>query len=81
MFINDGLRAAVPGVIDVDKERERLARELKKVTKELTAVEKKLGNAKFLERAPAEVVEKSKSDAAQLRTRSEQLAGALERLG
>jgi valyl-tRNA synthetase len=48
VFVNPGVRAAVPGVIDTDKERDRLQRDLKKIEKELVAVEKKLSNPSFL---------------------------------
>ncbi len=80
VFVNPGVRAAVPDVIDTEKERERLQRDLKKIDKELGAVEKKLGNPSFVERAPAEVVAKSKQDASDLRQKREQLEVALARL-
>ncbi|MDH3845456.1 MAG: class I tRNA ligase family protein, partial [Myxococcales bacterium] len=80
VFVNPGVRAAVPEVIDTAKERERLRRDLKKIDKELGAVEKKLGNPSFVERAPAEVVAKSKRDASELRLKREQLEVALSRL-
>ena len=80
VFVNPGVRAIVPDVIDPDKERERLERELRKVQKELTAVEKKLGNPSFVARAPEDVVAKSKRDANQLRDKQEQLQAALGRL-
>jgi valyl-tRNA synthetase len=53
---------------------------LKKVDKELVAVEKKLENPSFLERAPEDVVAKSKRDAKELRHKREQLEVALSRL-
>ena len=80
VFVNPGIRAAVPDVIDAARERERLQRDLKKLDKELGAVEKKLENPSFVERAPAEVVAKSKRDASELRQRREQLEVALSRL-
>jgi len=80
VFVNSGVRAVVPEVIDPDRERERLQRDLKKLDKELGAVEKKLDNPSFLERAPAAVVEKSRRDASELRQRREQLKVALSRL-
>ena len=80
VFVNPGIRAAVPDVIDTEKERERLQRDLKKIDKELGAVEKKLGNPSFVERAPAEVVAKTKRDASELRQKREQLEVALSRL-
>ena len=52
-----GVRGVVPDVIDLEKERARLGRELKKVAKELETLEKKLSNASFVDRAPPEVVE------------------------
>jgi valyl-tRNA synthetase len=80
VFLNPGVRAAVPDVIDADKERDRLQRDLKKIEKELGAVEKKLGNPSFLERAPDAVVEKSRQDASRLRERRERLEAALSSL-
>ena len=80
VFVNPGIRAAVPGVIDTEKERDRLRRDLKKVEKELEVVEKKLGNPSFVERAPAAVVEKSKRDEAELREKRERLEAALNSL-
>ena len=80
VFVNPGVRAAVPDVIDTQKERARLQRDLKKIDKELGAVEKKLENPSFVERAPAAVVAKSKRDAAELREKREQLEVALSRL-
>ena len=80
VFVTPGVRAAVPDVIDTEKERGRLQRDLKKLEKELGAVEKKLSNPSFLERAPDAVVEKSKKDASQLREKRERLAAALRSL-
>jgi valyl-tRNA synthetase len=80
VFVNPGVRAAVPNVIDTEKERDRLRRDLKKIEKELETVEKKLGNPSFLERAPPAVIEKSKRDATQLREKRERLEAALDNL-
>jgi valyl-tRNA synthetase len=80
VFVNPAVRAAVPGVIDTEKERDRLQRDLKKVEKELGVVEKKLGNPSFVERAPEAVVEKSKRDATVLREKRERLEAALKSL-
>ena len=46
------------GTVDVAAERKRLDKELAAATKELEGTEKKLGNAAFLDKAPAAVVEK-----------------------
>jgi valyl-tRNA synthetase len=45
------------GAIDVTAERARLGRDLAAAQKELDAAEKKLGNPKFVEKAPATVVD------------------------
>lgn len=60
------------GLVDLDAERARLDKEIKGKQKELASLEKKLGNARFVERAPAEVVEKEKQ-------RLVELKGALEK--
>jgi len=53
------------GAVDFDVEYLRLSKEEVKTVKELTVVEKKLGNDDFVSRAPAEVVakEREKQDA------------------
>jgi len=48
-------------LIDVDAERSRLYRELGEISADLAKVEKNLTNPAFLERAPAEVIEKERS--------------------
>ncbi|MBX3252270.1 MAG: valine--tRNA ligase [Myxococcales bacterium] len=81
IFVVAGLRAAVPGVIDPAKERERLGRELKRVAKDLGVLGKKLTNPSFVDKAPAELVEKTKRDAADLDAKKSELEAALARLG
>ena len=44
------------GLIDVEKENDRLNKELAKLEKEISRLEKKLGNAGFVAKAPADVV-------------------------
>ncbi len=48
------------GLIDMEEEIERLTNELKRLEGELKRVEGKLGNEKFVQNAPAAVVEKEK---------------------
>ena len=45
------------GLVDVDAERTRIAKELEKITKEIARSEAKLGNESFVQRAPADVVQ------------------------
>jgi valyl-tRNA synthetase len=44
------------GIIDLSAERARLGKELKRLEGEIDRIDKKLGNAQFMERAPEEVV-------------------------
>ena len=81
VYLASGVPAAIPNVIDPAKERERLDRALKKLDKELTGVSRKLANPKFVEKAPPDVVTKSKEDEARLKARKAQLEDALARLG
>jgi valyl-tRNA synthetase len=73
--IVSGIEIAVPleGLIDVDKERERLAKEMSRKEDEARALAARLDNISFVERAPADVVREA-------RTRHEELIGAIEKL-
>ncbi len=48
------------GLIDIDKEKNRLEKEILKVTSELERVEAKLSNESFVSKAPEEVIQKEK---------------------
>ncbi len=61
------------GAIDVAAERARLGRDLAAARKELDAAEKKLGNPRFVEKAPAQVVDG-------IRARREAAAADVERV-
>jgi len=80
VFYDAGIKVVVPDVIDVDKEKERLGRELKKVDKDLDQSTKKLGNAKFVERAPPEKVESERGRNTELVAKKGELEAALSRL-
>ncbi len=70
-----------PGSVDVEAERDRIGRELQKITSELEKVQSKLSNAQFLEKAPSQVVQKNRGIAEELRTARDKLRVSLERLG
>ncbi|MEK9506768.1 valine--tRNA ligase [Gaopeijia maritima] len=65
------------GVVDLEKERQRLRDEIERIEGRRASTRKKLDNANFVDRAPAEVVEKERE---KLRTATEQLAGLREKL-
>ncbi len=78
-----GLQIAIPleGVLDLPAERKRLRRDLDKVSRELDTRGRKLSNNAFLERAPAEVVEKERRLQHELLERRQRLEHNLELLG
>jgi len=63
------------GVVDPQEVRKRLERDLAKVDKELSGVDAKLGRPDFIDRAPADIVEKERAKASALRERQ----GTLQR--
>ena len=60
-------------LVDLDKERARVAKELKKNQAELDKLEAKLNNPGFVSKAPAQVVEAERERAEKLRALVEQL--------
>jgi valyl-tRNA synthetase len=74
--------AALPlkGVIDLDAERARLAKEMAKCDADITRVDAKLNNPNFVSRAPEEVVEEEKEKREEAQARKAKIAEALQRL-
>ena len=68
------------GVLDFDKEISRLEKELDKNTKELLAVQKRLNNESFLEKAPQKVIHKVKEQHTDLEEKNNKLKENLERI-
>ncbi|NIM28259.1 MAG: valine--tRNA ligase [Gammaproteobacteria bacterium] len=69
------------GLIDTEAEAARLAREIEKHARDLGRSEQKLANRNFVDRAPAEVVDKERTRVAELRAaigRLEEQRAALE---
>ena len=77
-----GAEVAVPleGLIDFAQERARLAREKDKLEKESSKLETQLGNADFVQRAPAEKVEELRARVADIAERNAALEQMLEAL-
>ncbi|MGH7821998.1 MAG: valine--tRNA ligase [Candidatus Binatia bacterium] len=81
--IVDGMELAIPlrGVIDDPAaEIARAEKQIDKIVKEARGIEAKLANPQFLERAPAEIVEKEREKLSELGARRAKLEGAIERL-
>lgn len=68
------------GVVDFAAEKERLQKELEGLNKNLEGYAKKLGNANFVERAPAAVVEEEKRRQAEALESKAKIEAALERI-
>ncbi|HMG78815.1 MAG TPA: valine--tRNA ligase, partial [Xanthobacteraceae bacterium] len=77
-----GEAAALPlkGVIDLDAERARLAKEMTKADADIARVDAKLNNPNFVSRAPEEVVEEEKEKREEALARKVKIAEALQRL-
>jgi valyl-tRNA synthetase len=61
------------GLIDSNKEKERISRSLAKLDKDLSGLEKRLGNPKFAEKAPPEVVVEAQGQVAALKEQRKRL--------
>ena len=74
--------AALPlvGVIDLDAERARLTKEMKKAEDDIKRVDAKLGNEKFVANAPEEIIDGEKEKRAEAEGRRVKVAAALEAL-
>ncbi len=68
------------GIVDFEKEEQRLEKEISKLNKELSTVSKKLGNKSFLSKAPGEIVAKVREKHDTLQERKARLHSNLERI-
>jgi len=78
----DGEEIFVPleGLIDLDRERARLAKEIERVTQMLNAVTSKLANASFAGKAPPEVVAREREKQSAFETNLAKLSRSLAQL-
>ncbi len=77
-----GLAIEVPlaGLIDVGAERARLNKEIEKARREVENLERKLGNASFVDRAPKDVVEENRRRLKDYQDQAAKLSDSLKRL-
>ncbi len=68
-------------LVDLDKERDRITKELEKAQKEYDGQVKKLGNEKFLAKAPEKVVAAERERMEKARALVENLTESLKKLG
>jgi len=67
-------------LIDLDKERDRLQKEIKRLQGDIAKIDEKLGNAEFVSNAPPDIIEEQKSRKSDWSATLEKLAHALEQL-
>lgn len=71
---------SLEGLVDLDKERGRLEKEIEQITDRLDQTNQRLQSPNFTERAPAEVVQKERDKAAELEERISKLRNRLASL-
>jgi valyl-tRNA synthetase len=78
----EGIEIFIPlkGIIQFEEEEKRLDKELAKLRKESTQVEKKLANEDFLQKAPLDVVAKEKEKVRSLQKKIEKLDDHLRKI-
>lgn len=67
-------------VVNIDKEKSRLSKNLEEIETEFERVNKKLSSDEFLQKAPLEIVEKEKEKQAELSSKQEKLKKRLSEL-
>jgi len=79
-IVSSDLEIVMPlgGLIDPVAEKSRIAKEIEKAQKEIGTLEKKLGNADFVAKAPEDVVAEQKARLAEEKSRAERLMEALK---
>lgn len=82
LVIQDGVEVYLPlaGLIDPEKERKRLERQSVKIGKEIEKLGGRLKSPGFTEKAPPALVEKAKSDLAELEDQASKIKASLEAL-
>jgi valyl-tRNA synthetase len=81
-YIFNEIEIYVPlaGLVDVEQELTKLGKEKEKVVVQLKKVESKLGNSKFLDNAPQDVIEGEKEKQVTLSAKLEKIEESIERL-
>jgi valyl-tRNA synthetase len=77
------LRLLIPlaGLVDIGEELARLNKQLEREQKGLTQAEKKLANERFVDNAPAEVVDKERQRLSEHQAKVTELSAQIDKLG
>ncbi|TSK06197.1 MAG: valine--tRNA ligase [Geobacter sp.] len=68
------------GLVNVEEEEKRLGKEIAKIEKDIEFLSKKLANPSFVERAPADVVDKEREKIAEFENKKKLLEESLEKI-
>jgi valyl-tRNA synthetase len=81
--ISGGIEIYLPlaGMIDLDAEKERLEKELAQLEQRITGSEKKLENKNFVEKAPADVVQRERDRLDDMKVQAEKIKKQIEDFG
>ncbi len=79
---NSGVEISIPteGIIDLQKEKERLEKEQTKIDKELERLTQKLSNENFIKKAPEKEVEKVKTKIKEIKNKKQSIENNLRRI-
>lgn len=82
LVVQDGVEAYLPlaGLIDPEKERKRLEKQATKIGKEIEKLAGRLKSKGFVEKAPAELVEKAKTELQELEDQAAKIKSSLDAL-
>eukprot|EP00523_Entomoneis_sp_CCMP467_P003147 CAMPEP_0168764022 /NCGR_PEP_ID=MMETSP0724-20121128/24663_1 /TAXON_ID=265536 /ORGANISM="Amphiprora sp., Strain CCMP467" /LENGTH=1011 /DNA_ID=CAMNT_0008813241 /DNA_START=135 /DNA_END=3170 /DNA_ORIENTATION=+ len=82
LVIRDGVEAYLPlsGLIDPEKERQRLKKQNERLSKEIHKLAGRLQSKGFVDKAPPAVVDKAKEDLAELEDQAAKVKASLEAL-
>jgi valyl-tRNA synthetase len=82
LIVQDGIEVYLPlsGLIDPEKERQRLTKQQKKLMADIAKLSGQLQSSGFVDKAPAALVEKARAELAELETQANMVAKSLEAL-
>ena len=81
VFLTDiEVHMSLEGLVDVEKEKASLLKEKENLEKFIAGIETKLGNAQFVERAPAALIEEQRAKLSEAKEKVEKIGGRLKAL-
>jgi valyl-tRNA synthetase len=78
--VQDGVEAYLYGMIDIEKERQRLEKQSTKLAKEIDKLAGRLNAKGFVDKAKPEVVDKARAELAELEDQASKVLSSLEGL-